>query len=426
MLDIRLIREDPETVKRKLARRGGGAFGIGALVEMDGKRRALAREVEELNRTRNETSKKIGQLKKAGEDTAKMQAEVKKIGEELKEREGRLKGVEEELSTLLLNVPNIPLDSVPEGADESANVEIRSWGERPEFTFEPKPHSELGEALGILDFQRAAKLSGARFALYHDGGALLERALINFMLDFHTRERGYTEILPPFMVNTKTMTGTGQLPKFADDLFKIEGADYWLIPTAEAPLTNIYADEILSGDGLPMKMTAWTPCFRSEAGSYGKDTTGLIRQHQFNKVELVKITPPEESEAELESLTADAEEILRRLGLPYRVVTLCAGDLGFSAAKTYDIEVWVPSQGRYREISSCSTFTDFQARRMNMRFRRARGSRPEFPHTLNGSGLAVGRTLVAILENFQKEDGSVEIPGALRPYMGGLELLRAP
>lgn len=425
MLDIRLIREDPERIERRLARRGG-AFGIGALVEMDGKRRTLARRVEALNRTRNEASKKIGLLKKAGGDTANPQAEVKRVGEELKELEGALKGAEEELSTLLLNIPNVPLDSVPEGADESANAEMRSWGVRPEFPFEPKSHAELGEALGILDFQRAAKLSGARFALYRGAGAQLERALINFMLDFHTRERGYTEILPPFMVNTRTMTGTGQLPKFADDLFRIEGADYWLIPTAEVPLTNIYSGEILDGDGLPVRMTAWTPCFRSEAGSYGKDTTGLIRQHQFNKVELVKIVKPEESEAELEGLTADAEEILRRLGLPHRVVALCAGDLGFSAAKTYDIEVWVPSQGRYREISSCSTFTDFQARRMNMRFRRAPGGKPEFPHTLNGSGLAVGRTVVAILENFQKEDGSVEVPGALRPYMGGLEFLRAP
>ena len=423
MLDMRFIRENPEKVRRRLATRGEGDYGIDSILDLDRSRRELLVKVESLQRVRNETSKKIGRLKKAGEDTSSAQAEVRALGEEMKQSEAALKRIEEELNLKLLSVPNVPLDSVPEGADEEDNVEIRSWGERPVFTFSPRSHVELGESLGILDFERAAKLSGARFALYRAAGARLERALINFMLDLHTSENGYTETLPPFMVNTRAMTGTGQLPKFAEDSFRIEGFDYWLIPTAEVPLTNIHAGEILEEDDLPVNLVAHTPCFRSEAGSYGRDTVGLIRQHQFNKVELVKIVKPEQSEAELERLTANAEEVLRRLELPYRVVALCSGDLGFSAAKTYDIEVWVPTQEKYREISSCSVFTDFQARRMGLRFRRGKKGKPEFAHTLNGSGLAVGRTVVAILENRQREDGSIAVPRVLRPYMGGLEVI---
>jgi len=424
VFDIRLIREDTENVRKRLAMRGEADYGVDAIVKLDEKRRAVLKRTEELQRVRNETSKKIGALKKAGEDTSSVQEKMRKVGDDMKQGEAELKEIDGELQLRLLSIPNLPLESVPHGADESANVEVRRHGETTAFGFEPKSHIELGEALGILDFQRAAKLSGARFAIYKGAGARLERALINFMLDLHTKEHGYEEVLPPFMVNSETMTGTGQLPKFADDLFKIENTDYWLIPTAEVPLTNIYASEILGPGDLPVRMTAYTPCFRSEAGSYGKDTAGLIRQHQFNKVEMVKIVKPEESEAELESLIANAEEMLKRLGLPYRVVTLCSGDLGFSSAKTYDIEVWIPTQEKYREISSCSTFTDFQSRRMSLRFRREPKGKPEFPHTLNGSGLAVGRTLVAILENFQNEDGSVTVPEVLRPYMGGLEAIR--
>lgn len=423
MLDIRLIRETPDAVKTALARRGGADYGIDAVISLDAERRDIQRRNEDLLRQRNEISKKIGELKKAGQDTGDIQSEMRSAGDVIKANETKLNELENDLRQRLLTTPNLPHPATPDGKSEEDNVEIRRWGAIPAMP-SPKSHVELGEELGILDFKRAAKLSGARFALYRGAGALLERALISFMLDLHTRERGYTEVLPPFMVTSETMTGTGQLPKFSADLFKLEGADLWLIPTAEVPLTNIHAGEILENENLPLKTVAHTPCFRSEAGSYGKDTTGLIRQHQFNKVELVKVVRPEESDAELESLTADAEEVLKRLGLSYRVMELCAGDLGFSSSRTYDLEVWIPSQNKYREISSCSTFTDFQARRMNLRFRRDRKAKPEFVHTLNGSGLAVGRTVVAILENFQNPDGSVTIPPPLRPYMGGLETIR--
>lgn len=425
MLDIRLVRETPDAVKGSLSRRGGADYGIDAVISLDAERRDIQRRNEELLRQRNEMSKKIGELKKSGQDTQGLQAQVRSAGDVIKENESKLGELENGLRQRLLVIPNLPHPATPDGKSEEDNVEIRRWGAIPAIP-SVKSHVEIGEELGILDFKRAAKLSGARFALYRGAGALLERALISFMLDLHTRERGYTEVLPPFMVTSETMTGTGQLPKFSADLFKLEGADLWLIPTAEVPLTNIHAGEILENENLPLKTVAHTPCFRSEAGSYGKDTTGLIRQHQFNKVELVKLVRPEDSDSELESLTADAEEVLKRLGLAYRVIALCTADLGFSSARTYDLEVWVPSQDKYREISSCSMFTDFQARRMNLRFRRDKKAKPEFVHTLNGSGLAVGRTVVAILENFQNPDGSVTIPPALRPYMGGLETIRKP
>jgi seryl-tRNA synthetase len=410
-------------VKAILSRRGGADYGIDAVISLDAQRRDIQRNNEELLRQRNEMSKKIGELKKAGQDTEALQAQMRSAGDVIKANETKLGELENELRQRLLVTPNLPHPATPDGKSEDDNVEIRSWGAIPAIQ-SPKSHVEIGEELGILDFKRAAKLSGARFALYRGAGALLERALINFMLDLHTREHGYTEVLPPFMVTSETMTGTGQLPKFAADLFKIEGTDLWLIPTAEVPLTNIHAGEILENENLPLKAVAHTPCFRSEAGSYGKDTTGLIRQHQFNKVELVKLVRPEDSEAELESLTANAEEVLKRLGLAYRVMALCSADLGFSSARTYDLEAWIPSQNKYREISSCSMFADFQARRMNLRFRRDKKAKPEFVHTINGSGLAVGRTVVAILENFQNPDGSVTLPLVLRPYMGGLETIR--
>jgi seryl-tRNA synthetase len=425
MLDIRLIRETPDAVKASLSRRSGADYGIDAVISLDAERRDIQRRNEDLLRQRNEMSKKIGELKKAGQDTEALQAQMRSAGDVIKTSETKLGELENDLRQRLLVTPNLPHPATPDGKSENDNVEIRRCGVMPAIP-SPKSHVELGEELGILDFKRAAKLSGARFALYRGAGALLERSLISFMLDLHTRERGYTEVLPPFMVTSEAMTGTGQLPKFAADLFKLEGTDLWLIPTAEVPVTNIHAGEILENENLPLKTVAHTPCFRSEAGSYGKDTIGLIRQHQFNKVELVKVVRPENSDAELESLTADAEEVLKRLGLAYRVVSLCAADIGFSSARTYDLEVWIPSQNKYREISSCSTFTDFQARRMNLRFRRDRKTKPEFVHTINGSGLAVGRTVVAILENFQNPDGSVTIPPPLRPYMGGLETICKP
>ncbi|RLA97197.1 MAG: serine--tRNA ligase, partial [Deltaproteobacteria bacterium] len=366
-------------------------------------------------------SEEISRRKRQGEDAQELIAEMRALSQELKEMEAQLREKEEELRKLLLTVPNIPHSSVPVGEDSEENVEVRKWGEPPSFPFTPRPHWEVGEELGILDFQRGAKLAGARFVLYRGLGALLERALINFMLDLHIKEHGYKEVLPPFIVNRNSMIGTGQLPKFEEDLFKIEGMEYYLIPTAEVPVTNIHRDEILEEEDLPLRYVSYTPCFRKEAGSYGKDTRGIVRQHQFNKVELVKFAHPETSYEELETLLQDAEEVLRRLGIHYRVVTLCTGDLGFAASKTYDIEVWLPSQEEYKEISSCSNFEDFQARRANIRFRRRGKKGTEFVHTLNGSGLAVGRTVVAILENYQQEDGSVLIPEALRPYMGGIE-----
>ncbi len=420
MLDPARIREDAAGVAAALRRRGE-AWSIEPVRQLDAERRELLVRVEQLKHRRNEASREIGHRLRAGEDAAAMRAEVRALGEQIRNLEERLRAVEQALETRLAELPNLPHPSVPDGASEQANVVVRTGGEPPRFGFEPRAHWELAPALGILDFERAAKIAGARFAVYVGAGALLERALIQFMLDLHTREHGYLEILPPFMSNGQALYGTGQLPKFEEDLFRVQPGGLYLIPTAEVPLTNLHAGEVLDGARLPLAYAAYTPCFRSEAGSYGKDVRGLIRQHQFNKVELVRICRPEESYEELERLTAHAEAVLQRLELPYRVVALCAGDLGFAAAKTYDLEVWLPGQQAYREISSCSNCEDFQARRMGLRFRPGPGAKPRLAHTLNGSGLAVGRTVVAILENYQQEDGSVAIPRALRPYMGGLE-----
>ena len=423
MLDLKFVRSHLEDVQRMLKDRRYdldiSRFGV-----VDQKRREILAGLESLRHQKNRVSEEIAAMKKRGEDASAIIAEMKTVAAEIKEKEKDLPGVVEELDNLLMVIPNIPDRSVPVGKDETDNPVIRTWGEIREVDFEPRPHWEIGEDLGILDFECAAKIAGSRFALYRGPGARLERALISFMLDIHTQEHGYTEILPPFMVNSASMTGTGQLPKFAEDLFKVAGWDLYLIPTAEVPVTNIHRDEILTEEDLPVYYAAFTPCFRSEAGSYGKDTRGLIRQHQFNKVELVKFVTPETSFDELERLTRNAEEILRRLDLPYRVVSLCTGDLGFSAAKTYDLEVWLPGQSLYREISSCSNFIDFQARRAGIRFKRRGGTGTELVHTLNGSGLAVGRTVVAILENYQQKDGSVSIPEALRPYMGGMAVIK--
>lgn len=423
MLDPKFIRENIDEVRKRLSLRNieGVEKLLDEFVHVDEERRKLIQEIESLQALRNRVSEEISQLKKQKKDASILIEQMKGVSQKIKELEPVRDEWEEKLRRILLMIPNLPHPSVPVGKDSSDNVEIRRWGEIPKFSFEPKSHVEIGEELGILDLQRAAKITGARFALYRGAGALLERALINFMLDLHTKEHGYKEVLPPFIVNRQTMTGTGQLPKFEEELFKLEGHDWFLIPTAEVPVTNIHADEILDEDQLPLRYTAYTPCFRREAGSYGKDVRGIIRQHQFNKVELVKFSTPQDSYSELESLTRDAEEVLRRLKLPYRVVCLCSGDLGFSSAKTYDIEVWLPSQGTFREISSCSNFEDYQARRAKIRYR-PRGKRTtEYVHTLNGSGLAIGRTVVAILENYQQADGSVIIPDALRPYMGGME-----
>jgi len=423
MLDLRFIRANLDKVKDMLAKRGY-ELDMSRFEQLDKKRREMISEIESLRAKRNELNNQISQKKKKGEDAEEIIKEMKEISLKIKDKEKELPEIEKEFQQFLLLIPNIPHESVPVGKDEDDNQVVRYWGKKPEFSFKPLPHWEIGEKLGILDFKRAAKLSGSRFALYKGAGAKLERALINFMLDIHTKEHGYTEILPPFLVNSDCMTGTGQLPKFKEDLFKVEDWDLYLIPTAEVPLTNIHREETLTEDELPKYYVAYTPCFRSEAGSYGKDVRGLIRQHQFNKVELVKITKPEDSFEELEKLTKDAEEILKRLNLHYRVVCLCTGDLGFSSAKTYDLEVWLPGQGLYREISSCSNCTDFQARRAGIRFRRKGKKGSEFVHTLNGSGIAVGRTVVAILENYQQEDGSVIIPEALRPYMDGMEYIK--
>jgi len=418
MLDIKQIREDAGAVTEALARRGG-QYNLDAVLEVDGRRRERVHAMEQLRAELNAASQAIGQAKKAGEDATEAIAAMRAVGDRIKALEEEVRGLDEELQGQLLTLPNLPDATVPTGKDDADNRLERRWGEPRQFDFEPKDHVDLGQALGILDFDRAAKLTGARFCLSLGPGAALERALISFMLDTHTREHGYLEVLPPFMVNSDSMQGTGQLPKFAEDLFKLEKSDFWLIPTAEVPVTNIRRDEIIPDAEMPISYTAYTPCFRSEAGSHGKDTRGMIRQHQFNKVEMVKLTRPEESWEALEALTGHAETVLQKLELPYQVVTLSSGDLGFSAAKTYDIEVWLPGQQCYREISSCSNFTDFQARRANIRFKR--GKKPEFVHTLNGSGLAVGRTLVAILENYQQADGSVVVPEALRGYLGGLE-----
>lgn len=421
MLDVKFIREHSDLTKQRLASRGAG-IDIAGFLSIDGKRREILKKIEKLRSERNRASEEIARLKKEKQpvDPAGF-GEIKELSKEIKALEEDLKSTEQDTEDILLTIPNLPHDSVPVGTTEDDNIIVRTWGRKPEFSGKPKSHWEIGENLGILDFERASKIAGARFSLYKGAGALLERALINFMLDLHTREHSYTEVLPPFMVNRQTMTGTGQLPKFEEDLFKIEGTDFFLIPTAEVPVTNIHQKEILSEEDLPIYYVAHTPCFRSEAGSHGKDTRGLIRQHQFNKVELVKFTKPENSYAELENLLKNAEEVLRRLEIHYRVTDLCTGDLGFSAAKTYDIEVWLPGQGVYREISSCSNFEDFQARRASIRYRRKDVKKISFVHTLNGSGLAVGRTLVAVLENYQQSDGSVIVPAVLRPYMGDLE-----
>lgn len=423
MLDIRFIRENLEAAENRLKTRGP-AVSLAGFRELDDKRRTLLQETENLKALRNRVSDEISRVKDKSQVQGQI-VEMREVSQRIKALDDDLKGVEEALELFLLTVPNLPSPETPVGASEADNKEIRRWGEIPQFSFQPKPHWEVGENLDILDFERGAKITGARFTLYKGAGARLERALINFMLDLHTGSHNYIEMLPPFMVNRESMTATGQLPKFADDLFHLEGVDYFLIPTAEVPVTNIHRGEILKGAQLPIAYTAYTPCFRSEAGSYGKDTRGLIRQHQFNKVELVKFSHPSDSMKELELLLDNAEEVLRLLELPYRVVDLCTGDIGFSACRTFDIEVWLPGQSTYREISSCSNFGDFQARRAGIKFREDEKSKPEFVHTLNGSGLAVGRTVVAILENGQQEDGSVVIPKALRPYMGGLEKIIA-
>lgn len=418
MLELRFVRENLELVREKSLLRGVDPQLIDRFAEIDSRRLSRLAETEALKNKRNTASKTIAGLKKSGkhDEAEPMIAEMKQVSERIKEIDTELAEIEEALGDVILSIPNLCDDSVPQGRDEEDNLEIKKWGEIKELPFEPKPHWEVGEDLGILDFETAARLAGARFSLLKGFGARLSRALVNFFIDLHTQRHGYTEVLPPFMVNSKTMTGTGQLPKFKEDLFKLEGWDLWLIPTAEVPVTNIFAGETVEEAELPIKYTAYTPCFRSEAGSYGKDTRGLIRQHQFEKVELVKFAHPDESWNELESLLADAEEVLQLLELPYRVITLCSGDLGFSAAKTYDIEVWLPGQNTYREISSCSNFLDFQARRAGIRYRPKGEKKSRLVHTLNGSGLAVGRTLLAILENYQQADGSVKVPEVLKPY----------
>lgn len=420
MLDIKRIREDYEGVKASVERRQKGSFGIENVPKLDEERRKILAEVEAMKNEQNTASKDIARFKKEGKDASDIMAKMKVLSDDIKELDGKLAGIEEELKNTLLGIPNTPHPSVPLGNDDADNVELRKWGEVRKFDFEKKAHWDIGSDLNILDFDRAAKIAGARFTVYKGLGARLERAVINFMLDLHTQEQGYTEILPPFMVNRAAMTGTGQLPKFEEDMFDVPAKDFFLVPTAEVPVTNLLMDEIVDGDKLPIYYTAYTPCFRKEAGSAGRDTRGLIRQHQFNKVEMVKFAKPETSYEELESLTLAAEEVLQKLNIPYRVVKLSSGDLGFSSAMTYDIEVWMPSYDRYVEISSCSNFEDYQARRANIRFRRSAKDKPEFVHTLNGSGLAVGRTVAAILENYQQADGSVEIPEILQPYMGGV------
>lgn len=417
MLDLKFVRNNPDQIKAALNKRGT-TVGLDNFLALEEQRRQKLVLVEQLKNRRNTVSEEIGRLKKQGTDAEDMVLEMRQVSQQIKEMDDELKQIEEQLSGILLTIPNIPDESVPVGLSEDDNVEVRRWGDPRQFDFEPLAHWDIGENLSILDFERAAKVTGARFTFYKGLGARLERAVINFYLDLHTREHGYTEVFPPFMVNRDSMTGTGQLPKFEEDAFRIDSVDYFLIPTAEVPVTNLYRDEILDGDKLPIYHAAYSACFRAEAGAHGRDTRGLIRQHQFNKVELVKFSLPENSFDELEKLTANAERALQVLELPYRVISLCSGDLGFSSAKTYDIEVWLPSYNAYKEISSCSNFVDYQARRANIRFRRDPKAKPEFVHTLNGSGLAVGRTVAAILENYQQPDGSVLIPKALQPYMG--------
>ena len=422
MLDIKLIREEPELVKRVIRDRGMEA-DVDGILELDERRRGLLVEVEQLKHERNRASDEIVALKKSGGDAAPIVERMKEISDRIKEMDLSVRDVDERLRALMLEIPNIPHDSVPVGSDPEANVEVRRWGEPPQFTFKPRPHWEIGEALDILDFKRGAKIASARFTLLKGAGALLERALINFMLDLHTREHGYTEIFPPILNNPEAFVGVGQLPKFSKDMFWCRDDELLLVPTAEVPLTNIHRDEMLRGEDLPLKYAAYTPCFRREAGSYGKDVRGIIRQHQFNKVELVKYAHPDDSFEELEGLTSDAEDVLKKLGIHYRVVVLCTADIGFSAAKCYDLEVWLPAAGEFKEISSCSCCTDFQARRANIRFKQGGGGKPRFAHTLNGSGIAIGRTMAAILENFQLDDGRVVVPTALQPYMNGMTLI---
>ncbi|MGO8943462.1 MAG: serine--tRNA ligase [Syntrophobacteraceae bacterium] len=422
MLDVKFVRENIGLVRQMLKNRQSD-LNLEPFWELDETRRRILVDVEQKKHRRNVASEEISKLKKEKKDASILVEEMKELGQQIKVLDEQSAEVEHKFRDLLLIIPNMPDNSVPVGSDEKDNEQIRTWGEKPAFDFKPRPHWEIGEGLGILDFERGAKITGARFTLYWGAASALERALISFMIDIHTKRHGYTEVLPPFMVNSSSMRGTGQLPKFSEDLFKIDGWDYWLIPTAEVPVTNIHSEEILEESVLPRYYTAYTPCFRSEAGSHGKDTRGLIRQHQFNKVELVKFTRPEDSYPELERLLKDAETILQELGIHYRVILLCTGDMGFSSSKTYDIEVWLPGQDTYREISSCSNFEDFQARRANIRFRRSGRNRTDLLHTLNGSGLAVGRTLVAILENYQQEDGTVVIPEVLRPYMGNMKVI---
>ena len=420
MLDVKLLRDDLALVKERMATRGM-EIDWDEFVSLDRERRDALANLEGLKGKKNRLSGEIGKLKKSGLDATGLMREVEEVAEAIRQLEGPVAVIEEQFEGFMLRLPNLPHPGVAIGRDARGNREVRRWGDPRQFDFTPKNHWDIGEELGILDFGRAAKLAGARFALYKGAGARLERALINFMLDFHTGERAYKEILPPFLVNRAALTGTGQLPKFEEDLFRLPDPELFLIPTAEVPLINIHREEMIEGENLPVRYVAYTPCFRREAGSYGQDVRGLIRQHQFNKVELVKFTEPETSYDELEGMVQDAEEVLRRLKLPYRVVELCTGDMGFSAAKTYDLEVWLPGQQNYREISSCSNCEDFQARRAQIRYRKEKKEKPIFVHTLNGSGLAVGRTLVALLENYQQKDGSVTIPEALRSHMGGLE-----
>jgi seryl-tRNA synthetase len=425
MLDIKLIRDDPDRVRQAIADRGMKAevADVNGALEQDRLRREILVEVEELKHQRNQASERIVVLKKEGGDTSEITGRMKEISERIKQMDSEVREVEERLGVFMEDIPNIPEGSVPVGPDETFNVEVRRWGEPPGFTFKPKPHWDIGEPLGILDFERGAKIAESRFTLLKGAGALLERALINFMLDLHTREHGYTEVFPPILANRASFFGVGQLPKFEDDVYWCRADELGLIPTAEVPVTNIHREEILAEADLPIKYAAYTPCFRREAGSYGKDVRGIIRQHQFNKVELVKFAHPDTSFDELDALTANAEEVLKRLGIHYRVVVLSTGDLGFSSAKTYDLEVWLPAANEFKEISSCSCFTDFQARRANIRFKPSGGGKPRFAHTLNGSGLAIGRTMAAVLENFQMDDGRVVVPPALQGYMGGMTII---
>nr|WP_074385269.1 serine--tRNA ligase [Listeria monocytogenes] len=426
MLDVKLLRNNFDEVKQKLQNRGEDLGEFEKFGELDKRRRTLIVETEALKSQRNEVSQEIAKLKREKQDADAKIEEMRVVGDRIKTLDIELREIDEKLDMILMSIPNIPHESTPVGESEDDNVEIRKWGEVREFDFEPKAHWDLGTDLDILDFENAAKVTGSRFVFYKKLGARLERALINFMMDLHSNEHGYEEMLPPYMVNRASMTGTGQLPKFEEDAFLIEAEDYFLIPTAEVPVTNYHREDILKAEDLPRKYTAFSACFRSEAGSAGRDTRGLIRQHQFNKVELVQFVKPEDSYAALEKLTGNAEEVLRRLELPYRVLSMCTADLGFTAAKKYDLEVWIPSYNSYREISSCSNFESFQARRANIRFSREPGSKPEYVHTLNGSGLALGRTVAAILENYQDADGSVRIPKVLQGYMGGIEKIELP